>query len=134
RGQSRSGPGGEDGERNTDAGENVNPPQCSLDDIFNPLGVYPITRRQASDRHKPEEFAAAAARAARALTPSTTASTRGQSADELMALEDPFPGSGAWDWSQMPFLESMGCPTFLENEALVHGALDSGDASDVMQL
>jgi len=132
--QRRSGPVGEDGELNTDAGENVNPRQFSLDYILNPLGVYPIARTQASDRHKPEEFAAAAATAARPLTPSTTASTRGQSADELMALEDPFPGSGAWDWSQMPFLESMGYPTFLENEALVHGALDSGDASDVMQL
>lgn len=134
--QRRSGPVGEDGELNTDAGENVNPRQFSLDYILNPLGVYPIARTQASDRHKPEEFAAAAAAAtaARPLTPSTTASTRGQSADELMALEDPFPGSGAWDWSQMPFLESMGYPTFLENEALVHGALDSGDASDVMQL
>ncbi|KAG7107021.1 hypothetical protein HYQ45_010510 [Verticillium longisporum] len=118
--QQRRGPAGEDGALKTDAGENVTPRQFSLDYILNPLGVYPIARTQTSDRHKPEEFAVVSVAAASAApaTPSTPTANGHSSADESMALEDL-----AWDWSQMPFLESTGYPTFLENDVLVQGGV-----------
>lgn len=100
-----------------------NPRQFSLDYILNPLGVYPIARSQACDRHKPEEFAAS--------EPQTlgSANTRGQSADDAMSMEDiTFQGSSIWDWElQMPLLESMGYPTFLEGAFTEHEAPTEND-------
>ncbi|UNI25032.1 hypothetical protein JDV02_010741 [Purpureocillium takamizusanense] len=143
RNEGGAGPGDEDGEQPAHDGETVqHPRQFSLDYILNPLGVYPIARTQASERHKPEEFASAApapapAPVARPLTPSSATDPRGQqSAEELMVLDDAFRGSaGTWDWSQVPFLENMGYPMFLENDGLEHGALlYNGGAAGMMQL
>ena len=79
-------------------GEMPNPRQFSLDYVLNPLGVYPIARAQARDRHRPEQFPTAA-----------------HMVDESAVVEDVVEDAYTWDWSQVPFLESLGYPTFLED-------------------
>lgn len=103
--------------------ENQNPRQFSLDYILNPLGVYPIARTQANDRHKPEQFTSSVA----SKLSVSSASSRGweSSTDEAMSLDDhdsfQYQGSSLWDWElQTPMLETMGYPTFLEDVFLGH--------------
>ena len=74
------------------------PRQASLDYILNPLGVYPIARTQASEKHKPEQF----------KSPATDSPGESES--------DTFVSTGLWDWEfPAPYMaESMGYPTFLD--------------------
>ncbi|EXV01789.1 Zn(2)-Cys(6) zinc finger domain protein [Metarhizium robertsii] len=109
----------------TEPTEDQNPRQFSLDYILNPLGVYPIARTQASDGHKPEQFASSAA--AKVAVGSTTSSKEWEScADDVMSLDGhdghdafQYQSSGLWDWElQTPMLELTGYPTFLDDAFL----------------
>ncbi|XWW96345.1 hypothetical protein V2A60_004318 [Cordyceps javanica] len=95
-------------------GEAPSASHFSLDYILNPLGVFPIARTQARDKHMPERFAGA--RSAVVVDPAAasrlTQGTSGERRDshEAAALRD-------WD-TQLPLLESMDYPTFLDDAFL----------------
>lgn len=102
-----------------------NPRQFSLDYILNPLGVYPIARTQANERHKPEQFSTPAS--ARLTMPGAAALRElGSSPEEEAVSLDgsalfQYQGGSFWDWElQTPMLETMGYPTFLEDVFLGH--------------
>ena len=102
----------------------MNPSHFSLDHILNPLGVYPIARTQARDRHKPERFehlhVAGAGLGTGVLT------SLEPFGPEMMIAEDQFQGNAMWDWGlQIPLLEGLGYPTFLEDCILVPQAMDN---------
>lgn len=92
-----------------------NPPQFSLEYILNPLGVYPIARKQAHDRHEPE-VSGTQGFSTIGLTnignPALT-STSILNLDSMMSPVD-MASNQIWDWeSEMPIMDSMGYPTFL---------------------
>ncbi|KAM3504258.1 hypothetical protein MY11210_008416 [Beauveria gryllotalpidicola] len=97
----------------------ANPWHFSLDYILNPLGVFPIARTQARDKHIPERFAKT--QTAICKTPavaSSVAQTHHEQARE--AIE----AGPSWDWdAQLTLLESMDYPTFLDDTILNEGAL-----------
>lgn len=96
------------------ANETANPSNFSLDYILNPLGVFPIARTQARDRHIPEKFAMP--RKGVDGSPVNALNFTLDSAEERRGAQ----ASGmSWDWdAQLPFLESMDYPNFLDDSLL----------------
>ncbi|OAA34898.1 Fungal transcriptional regulatory protein [Beauveria brongniartii RCEF 3172] len=94
--------------------EATNPLHFSLDYIINPLGVFPIARTQAHDKHIPERFTKTQTTVCRSCT---VASSPAQIHDEegREAVE----AGLSWDWdAQLPLLESIDYPTFLDDTIL----------------
>lgn len=121
-------------------GENVNdtgtaapplppppPPQYSLEYILSPLGTYPFARKQVYDRHKPETSGVedAATPADHQLgvsdpSPTPTLSVMPEMGNGLMSSGDIFL-TPILDWeSEVPLMDGMGYPTFLEQYSQGH--------------
>ncbi|KAK8145836.1 hypothetical protein G3M48_003932 [Beauveria asiatica] len=99
--------------------EATNPSHFSLDYILNPLGVFPMARTQARDKHVPEErFARTQTTACKSRA---VASSFPQIQDEQ--AREAIEAGPSWDWdAQLPLLESMDYPTFLDDTILNDGA------------
>ncbi|KAM3452405.1 hypothetical protein MY3296_004561 [Beauveria thailandica] len=98
--------------------EATNPSHFSLDYILNPLGVFPMARTQARDKHVPERFARTQTTACKSRA---VASSFPQIQDEQ--AREAIEAGPSWDWdAQLPLLESMDYPTFLDDTVLNDGA------------
>ncbi|KAH8697791.1 hypothetical protein BGW36DRAFT_427739 [Talaromyces proteolyticus] len=92
-----------------------NTSQFSLEYILNPLGTYPMARKQVYDRH-PSESSDETTSAEPGLGRSTTFSSpelQSPGADSLSSHEDSFYPIPDWG-SEIPIMDGMGYPTFLE--------------------
>ncbi|ATY59983.1 Fungal transcriptional regulatory [Cordyceps militaris] len=109
-------------ESTTEAGH---PSHFSLDYILNPLGVFPIARTQARDKHIPERFASARS------TVNTEPAAVSHSTQEYTGERREVTEAGSlWDWdAQLPLLESMDYPTFLDDAFLSEQGLGLGNTN-----
>ncbi|KAM3458797.1 hypothetical protein NHJ6243_007247 [Beauveria neobassiana] len=102
--------------------EVTNPSHFSLDYILNPLGVFPIARTQARDKHMPERFVKTQPMACKSPAVASTLAQMHHEQEEREAIEAPGP-SWNWDAQLLPVLESMDYPTFLDDTILNDGDL-----------
>ncbi|KFZ24801.1 hypothetical protein V502_00723 [Pseudogymnoascus sp. VKM F-4520 (FW-2644)] len=93
-----------------------NPPQFSLEYILNPLGTYPMARKQVYDRQKPEVSGTEELAASGLVDLSNPGlpSAEVANTDSFLNPDDIFLGH-MFNWvSEIPIMDGMGYPTFLE--------------------